>query len=324
MDKILAIINLCIFVALIVGLIKPRIVLRFGTKQTRGRVLLIYGIAFLITAAFVGKRADEIKGSVPSQTFVAPADTKAIPHKKITYEIVERWSIPGGEGKAIVISPNYLNEADMTALGEKLKNDTKNDRDAFVMVFSDKQAALWRHESGTEKLSAAEQEFWDKHFIGTYNKNSNTGNHEFTIVVDGLLENNSINFAEKAHKKEGSILYNMFRGESQNAPQEVKPNPTTSNEAHNMLIKMSNGERNNMFMKYLKSSGERCDAITRNFYQGSTEADDSFWNVACKNNRAYVVRIVNDGVGSTMIVDCALMKPESAGGLKCFEKFPTQ
>ena len=52
--------------------------------------------------------------------------------KDINYEIIKTWSIPnGGQGKVIVISPNYLNDEDMVLLGDKLKEDTKQDRNAF-------------------------------------------------------------------------------------------------------------------------------------------------------------------------------------------------
>jgi len=111
--------------------------------------------------------------------------------KQIPYEIVKRWTIPnGGEGKLIVISPNNLNEADMTTLGENLRNDTKNDRNAFISIFDDKKAVSLRDAVLSEKASTTDQDFYDKHFIGEYDRNINTGYNELNIFFDGVMGTN--------------------------------------------------------------------------------------------------------------------------------------
>ncbi len=110
---------------------------------------------------------------------------------ELSYEIVETWDIPnGGQGKAIVISPDYLNDADMTALGEKLKNDTKDDRNAVIFVFDNPQAAALRQAVLNEEASQADQDLYDQHYVGQYTKNANTGFHEFTIYFDGVMGTN--------------------------------------------------------------------------------------------------------------------------------------
>lgn len=114
-----------------------------------------------------------------------------IPQKQIPYEIVKRWTIPnGGEGKLIVISPNYFNEADMTLLGQKLRDDTLNDRNATISVFDDKKATLLRDKVASGELTATEESFYEKHFIGQYNKNGNTGYNQYTIYLDGVMGTN--------------------------------------------------------------------------------------------------------------------------------------
>jgi hypothetical protein len=111
--------------------------------------------------------------------------------EEMAYDVVETWDIPnGGQGKAIVISPDYLNDADMTALGEKLKNDTEDDRNAVIFVFDNPQAGALRQAVLNGEASQADQDLYDQHYVGQYTKNANTGFHEFTIYFDGVMGTN--------------------------------------------------------------------------------------------------------------------------------------
>jgi len=139
--------------------------------------------------------ADSNSNTTPNNIVVPvvkPVVTKtATPQKQISYEIIKRWEIPnGGEGKVVVISPTNLNETDMTLLGTKLKNDALNDKNSFVYVFDSKKAALSRDNSLNNKLSTADQNFYDKHYIGTYKKNGNTGFNQFDIYFDDVMGTN--------------------------------------------------------------------------------------------------------------------------------------
>ncbi len=59
----------------------------------------------------------------------------------ISYRIVREWSIPnGGYGREVVIDPVHRNEKDMKALGDQFRQDTKNDRNAFITVYDDEKA----------------------------------------------------------------------------------------------------------------------------------------------------------------------------------------
>ncbi|HEV7449189.1 MAG TPA: hypothetical protein VGP13_01490 [Candidatus Paceibacterota bacterium] len=118
----------------------------------------------------------------------APAQPE---QKQISYQVVDRWTIPnGGEGKVVVISPDLLNETDMVALGNKLKGDVQGDRNAFISIFDDASAAALRDKVLGDKATKAEQDSYDKHFIGEYDKNANTGYHQFTIYFDGVMGTN--------------------------------------------------------------------------------------------------------------------------------------
>lgn len=97
------------------------------------------------------------------------------------------------------------------------------------------------------------------------------------------------------------------------------PGTALANEAHGMIEKMPDKDRNTTFTDFLKKSGEDCDSVTRNFFQGFDKYKNAFWNVACSNKKSYVIMINNDAVGSTKIMNCAVLKAINAG--ECFKKF---
>lgn len=125
--------------------------------------------------------------STPTVTQQAQKPVK----KVIKYEVLQTWSINnGGYGKAILISIDYLNEADMTTLGQKLNADTKNDKNDFISVYTDKEA--WKlKDKLSDDLSQSEEAFYDSHYVGQYNKNANSGLHAFAIYFDGVSGKNS-------------------------------------------------------------------------------------------------------------------------------------
>lgn len=179
--------------SLAVGLIKPDFFSRFIEGEiTRKKIVIIFGITTIIFFVLFGITTNSTKQSseqiaVPQKT-AGPSNIQSTEQpKQISYKIIEHWSIPnGGEGEVTVISPDYLNETDMAALGEKLKNDTKNDRNAFIFVFDSEQAASLRNGALDGELNATDQDFYDKHYVGQYNKNGNTGYNEFAIYFDGI------------------------------------------------------------------------------------------------------------------------------------------
>ncbi len=92
-----------------------------------------------------------------------------------------------------------------------------------------------------------------------------------------------------------------------------------ANPAHERLSALSETDRNKILTRFLKSSGESCDAVIRNFHQGSDQSGNAFWNAGCANNRAFLIKINNDAQGSTRILDCDLLRAVHGG--KCFQKF---
>ncbi len=86
----------------------------------------------------------------------------------------------------IVIQAANANEAQLRALGEELKVDTRGDRNAFISVFSDKRAAGMRLAAIRDALSKTDAKFYDDHFVAGYTRNINTGYHTYTIMPSGL------------------------------------------------------------------------------------------------------------------------------------------
>lgn len=107
------------------------------------------------------------------------------PKPQARYDIAKRWSIPNsGEGKTIVIPRALANEAGMAILADKLREDTRSDRNAFVCIFDDRKAAEMRDRLNS--LTPAERAFYQRHFMGTYLRNINTGHHEMEMHPAGM------------------------------------------------------------------------------------------------------------------------------------------
>lgn len=169
-----------------------------------GALFLMGGVAYLIGGKDAFKPSTTPTPTA-SQTVAkvaitaTPTPTKQptpTPAKTIKYDVLQQWEINnGGYGKVILIPTDYLNEADMTVLGQKLNNDTKNDKNAFIMVFTDKKAAALRDKLATG-LNQSEQTFYDQHYVGQYTKNGNSGLHTFVIYFDGVSgkNNKTINY----------------------------------------------------------------------------------------------------------------------------------
>jgi hypothetical protein len=109
------------------------------------------------------------------------------PPRLVDYKIVEQWEIPnGGFVKLVVIEPSAANESSLRALGDELKYDTRDDRNAFIFVFSDARAVAMRPEAIRDALSKKDARFYDRHFVASYSRNINTGFHQFSIMPKGL------------------------------------------------------------------------------------------------------------------------------------------
>ncbi|PWB38387.1 MAG: hypothetical protein C3F02_03470 [Parcubacteria group bacterium] len=107
----------------------------------------------------------------------------------IPYEVSKTWGAPNVlDGKVIVISKSYVNEADMTTLGWQLKNEAASFNIANIRVFDDKDAAnLYDSVMNMAMDDRYKMElfFYHLHSVGYYAKNNNTGINEFVIYLNG-------------------------------------------------------------------------------------------------------------------------------------------
>jgi len=129
-------------------------------------------------------------GLIIISSLLPDSDNISNQQSNIQYQILESWSIPDGQAMKILISRDYLNEADMTALGNKLKQDTSSDRNVIIQVYTDKQASTLRDKVLAQEATQEETDLYDMHFVGLYFKNANNGNHQFNIFFDGTTGTN--------------------------------------------------------------------------------------------------------------------------------------
>jgi hypothetical protein len=91
----------------------------------------------------------------------------------------------------------------------------------------------------------------------------------------------------------------------------------TATESLNVL---TSDRRRMILAAIVRSSGDPCNSVTRDFFQGGNRKDGEFWNVACSSGRSYTIQVKNDANRSTKILDCSVI-----AALKitpCFQKFP--
>lgn len=97
--------------------------------------------------------------------------------------------------------------------------------------------------------------------------------------------------------------------------------PAFANYSHSQITQMSYTAKKSFFGDYLHRSGESCYRVTKIFFQGFDKEKSAYWNVKCKNGRAYCIQIKNNTSGSTRIMDCELCRMI---GVECFKKFSDQ
>lgn len=175
------------------------------TKEKVMRYFKISAVVLLVAivvSAFAEPQENQqaVKDSPPApkvnqQPQQTPPEQKK--EKELSYETVKTWNIPnGGQGKTIVVSRSYFNENDLRRLGEKLRDETKDQRNAFISVFTDRKAAEMRDRVLSDELTTEEQKFYEQHYVAQYTQNANSKLKEYTIYFDGPSGSNqkTVNF----------------------------------------------------------------------------------------------------------------------------------
>lgn len=103
------------------------------------------------------------------------------------YRIVEQWSIPnGGFGRVVVLNKAKPSESVLRSLGDKLRQVTSAERNAFVWVYDDERAARNRRASIAERLTKTERQHHDRHYMAVYIRNANAGYHQYQFYPKGF------------------------------------------------------------------------------------------------------------------------------------------
>src|SRR3989304_5926064 len=93
------------------------------------------------------------------------------PASHLSYKVLEQRSIAnGGFSRVIVVTKVNPSEADLRALGERLKQDTKSDRNAFIWVYDDERAARNHRAAASAKLTKKELQYHDRHYFALYSR----------------------------------------------------------------------------------------------------------------------------------------------------------
>lgn len=156
-------------------------------RQTGGPAKgYLFGIIGLVVILFIAQvlTVDEDSAARPSVSAVTASQPRAEapPDKTIDYTVVEQWPL----GKAVIISPANANVADLRALGQQLKYETRGPSHMGVFVFSSSRAARLLRAVLQDQASAADAKLFDDHFVGMYARNNTTGFHRMTITPKGI------------------------------------------------------------------------------------------------------------------------------------------
>ncbi|MEK7597204.1 MAG: hypothetical protein AAB441_00995 [Patescibacteria group bacterium] len=156
---------------------------------------VIFGLSVLviIAALITNKLNKNTAINSDYSDILTPSPIQEDISNAVVYEILQKWNINnGGFGKTILISESYLTDEDtMIRLGLQLKYDMRDDKNAFIMVFTDKKAAELRDKLTDNTMTKDEEQFYDTHYVGQYTKNGNSGLNAFAIYFDGVSGTNS-------------------------------------------------------------------------------------------------------------------------------------
>lgn len=102
------------------------------------------------------------------------------------YRTIEQWPIPNqGHGRTIVTAVQKPSQAQLKAVAEQLKIETRADRLAFVWIYDDDRAARNRLAATRGALSPREETSYARHFVGQYQRNVNSGLHSLFVYPKG-------------------------------------------------------------------------------------------------------------------------------------------
>lgn len=94
---------------------------------------------------------------------------------------------------------------------------------------------------------------------------------------------------------------------------------SAANQVADQVTNLTETRRQVLFSRMLQSSGEKCPAVSRTFYQGSSPDGSAFWSVSCVGGVDWQVMIKNTARGDTKVIECSVLR--AVGGGRCFTRF---
>jgi len=147
------------------------------TERARKRKAVLILGAFVLFLMFLGSLSKS-KTAKTAQIAGPPP---------IPVQVVEEWKIPaGGYGRTIVIDSAYRNEPDMRRLGDQLHNADRWAKNTSIDVYDHPGAAKLRQAGMAERLPPKAQKEHDRHRIGVYLRNGQTGYESWMMALKGM------------------------------------------------------------------------------------------------------------------------------------------
>lgn len=138
--------------------------------------LTVLAVAVIAIAMRVSDRKEEIV-----------AERKAEEVARGYTEIASKKIPNGGKTRILLIAPEDRNEKFLRALGDRLKDEAARDRNAFIRVYANPEAAeVQKAQMDQAQVTEADDKASSMHFVAFYTKNGNTGHHTYTIALDGF------------------------------------------------------------------------------------------------------------------------------------------
>lgn len=148
-------------------------------------IVLINSLTACSSTSVVNTGTTENSNSVQkSSPTASPMKTPDKPTINVSYDIVEKWqTAEGGENKRITIPANLKTEEELLSVCDKIKEDVKNDKIAFI--FGHRNAKSADIQKRFDKATAQEKKYLGENFILYYVKSPTNRVHECKVFVNG-------------------------------------------------------------------------------------------------------------------------------------------
>lgn len=122
-----------------------------------------------------------------STTEVVQEESTNIPYEEVS-------STDAGFDRQILIDPQYVNEADMLALGKQLAKEKEDEDYVFISIYSDRRAVDLRDEVLLMTTTSEEDAIYDQYYVGQYNKNDSQNFEVYNVRLNGFSGDSDVTY----------------------------------------------------------------------------------------------------------------------------------